>query len=228
MKSLLSTISIILFVILAILLAIGLILGWSLGLGWLLQRWIGLTLFEGAVLVMLASAGVAYLIKSLLTSTQQQLMAPRPWPPNEVELEDESGDALDDWAAPHYPIPTERFRPRSGFLTGKDLFKYEVANNISLAMAAEPKSVGMMNPQQVNEVSIRLAGIVADILKKRRNPNQTKISVKGLRQQMTQMDLRPYDQDLLELTVQTSNQLLADDEDLLEIVRFKLWDEPYE
>jgi len=103
--------------ILVLLLSTALILLWSLGLGWILSLILPLELFEGALLVMIASiTSVAILMYSVRSFE-----------------EDPKLELLDT-------LPIERFTGGSDRPTLEQLFRYQLANDMVMIFEDEPST----------------------------------------------------------------------------------------
>lgn len=193
-----------------------LLFGWSLGLGWLITRLLSFTLFEGTLLGLLITIVVISALGRVILSG----MPSEPlWLDEDWEDEDEDED---------YSIPPTRFWKRENERTAEKFTHYVLANEIYREATDSPKARGFMGEQQLQELSIRLGELALEVLKKKRkNARNLLITINQLQQQMTQMNLQPYDREILALTVDVVNDLLmedADDEGMLSsIIRQKLW-----
>src|SRR5690606_7611127 len=105
-------------------------------------------------------------------------------------------------------------------------FLYELANSIYAEVDQNEQVNGFMDKTQRKELAVRLAEICTASLKekagKRRPPSLT---VSDLRQQMTAMELQPYDDDLLSVTVAVVN-LDLQLPPLQDVIYKKLWNQP--
>jgi hypothetical protein len=169
--------------ILVLLLSTALILLWSLGLGWILTLILPLELFEGALLVMIASiTSVAILMYSVRSFE-----------------EDPKLELLDT-------LPIERFTGGSDRPTLEQLFRYQLANDMVMIFEDEPSTTNLMDQRQREELAIRLSEICSAAVRNKptriKNP---KISKADLKKQMSKMNLKPYDDNLLDIAVKTTN-----------------------
>jgi hypothetical protein len=217
MKAILQLILLVLAIILLILLAACLVLLWGLAVGGLVIRlpWFAFTLFEATVLALLASLPIFYLAGNILYA---MFKVPLTNLPNDIDIED-----YEPWL--EYEIPQTRFMS-NGRHTGESTVRYELANNINIAFQAAPNQKGHMNKQQLRELSVRLAELAVPLLKKKpRNAKRITISLSALKQQIQKVGQQPYDDDILRLAVMTINELLDEDEEVADIVRYKMWQE---
>ncbi len=192
--------------ILACLLGITILLAWSIGLGWLLGKIFEFTLFEGSLLALISSIAVVYVLFRLLSLN-----------PADVDLE-EAGLAL-----PAYEIPMNRFYKTDADKTLGAWFTYTLSNNIYIEFQTMPHSAGLMDKAQLQELAIRLAGIIVTMLEhKSVRAKRIRITQAELRKQMVQMDQKPYDEDILAAAVQATN-LQLDLEAAETVVRSRLW-----
>lgn len=195
------------------------LLGVGIGLGWVLTLIFPFTLFEGSVLAVIATA----LVGNFWLNTFNQFKT------DDVYDEYERNMALlDDEDEKDYPeydeIPTERFYKTADEQTGEAMFRHQIANGIYIAFQDEPHTVGPMGPSQTKELAVRLADLAMALCK--RKPPHTKtfrITKSALKKEMTKMGLRPYDDDILNVTVKATNAELLD-EIMDDIIRQKLWD----
>jgi hypothetical protein len=197
------------FLLLAIV-GVALFAAWSIGLGWLLAQLLPFTLFEGSLLMMLASIAVAYVGRQLLSTL----------PGNELPIEEEEISAF------AYTMPARRFYQTEGDKTAEAWFRFQLANNILEDVADEPRVVRQMSPTQLEELAVRLTDVVVGVLK--RKPKRTKrvaVTIGALQQEMIKTGQKPYDDDILQAAVSSVNALLFFDEEMADIVREKRWDE---
>ena len=197
------------FVLLA---AVGIVLltGWSIGLGWLLARLLPvLTLFEASLLIMLATIAVAYLGSRVMAM---------PVPGAELAEELEDLDIS--------PIPAERFYEGEAGKTGEAVLRYRLANSIYLDLEDEPDVSRMMRRDQLEELAIRLTDIAVGMLKRRgKQSGRIGLTVSALAKEMEKKGQKPYDADIMQVAVDSINEQLFFDLDLIEIVREKRWNE---
>lgn len=188
--------------ILVLLLSTALILLWSLSFGWVLTLILPLELFEGALLVMIASitsvAGLMYSMRSIREDSKLELL-----------------DAL----------PIERFTSDSDSLTMEQLFRYQIANDMVMTFEDEPSTANLMDERQRGELAVRLSEICSTTLRKKpANTKNPQISKAALKKQMNEMKLKPYDDDLLNIAVEATNAHLQRPL-WQEVFASQLWDE---
>ena len=195
-------------VVLFVVVGTAVVLGWSIGIGWLLTLFLPFTWFEVSLLVMVASIAISALGVRLL------MTVPAPSPLTDT----------DELYEP--PISTERFYPSSGRVTFEAWFRFEMANDIYWELTDTPSIVNSMDEQETKELDIRLTDIAANLLKNRTsNAYRIKVSKNQLMQQMKKMQLRPYDDDILQAAAEAITLRLSDDEMMADMVREKSWDE---
>jgi hypothetical protein len=75
---------------------------------------------------------------------------------------------------------------------------------------------------------LHLMAVLFIIFKRTRGGHQgtPKISMASLKKQMNKMGQKPYDDDILRAAVSATNYLLEENEQLITIIRLRLWDEP--
>lgn len=208
MRSLLAFFSVALIVLLGMLLLVSLFLAWSLGVGWLLQQVVPLTLFEASLLSSVASVAAGAVIARVLSGPLFSGIGEE----DEIDFHDE-------------PIPFTRFYPPGQMGLLKHWFNFRLANEIYVHLLqredAEP------DEDVLEEMAIDLAEIAIGVLK--RKPPGTKrplISLDAIQKEAGKSRDGSYNDEVLQLVVQVTNDLLADDRDLTRIVRRRLWDEP--
>ena len=212
MRFLLGTLFTILIFLLIGTLAISLLVFWSAGLSWLLIKLLPLTLFEGALLILLATIFVLYVAVKLLSDI------PRPdsngLPPT-ISLSDDDA------------IPDDRFWQSADEKTNEAWFRYAIANELYEDISDMELDLTLGKAQQ-KELAIRLTDIVVAVLKVRnyrKNARRVAITLPQLKEQMEKLGQRPYDDDILETAVSTVNIRLSYDEELVDIVINKTWNE---
>lgn len=188
------------------------VLGLALGIGWLLTLFLPFSLFEATLLGILAAGITLIFWRSIIFS------AP-PFPLGEEMIEPEPET-----------IPEARFWRRDEDRTWERWFRYTFANTIYDEIFDAPRWPTQMNETQLEETAIRLANITVDGLKTK-SPRTKRLSVnKGLlKQEMLKIGHPLYDDHVLTAAVGAINEeLLYLDEDLREVMREGLWDEPAE
>lgn len=217
-----------LIVLVGLALIMGLILAWSLGWGVLLRNWLSLTLFEGAVLILGASY-LAFQVGSFVLGRfvdNDMSLSTSDFDDDEDEFDDDDEYDEDDEQL-SYPILAKRFTSAPNGGTWEAWTRYIIANNICLALTAEPEVAGYLNERQKQEVSIRLADVVVSVLQHvKSSSSQPRITITGLKHQMDSMNLQPYEDELLLTTVRVVNMGLRAEPHLKQVVRDKLWSEP--
>lgn len=198
------------FVLLAVV-GIVLLIGWSIGLGWLLARLLpAFTLFEASLLIMLATIAVAYVGSRAMAM-----------PLSGTEVEEEAEDLEES------PIPAERFYRDQGGKTGEAVLRYRLANSIYLDLEDEPDVTRMMRHDQLEELAIRLTDIAVGMLKRRgKQSGRLGLTVAAMAKEMNKKGQKPYDTDIMQVAVDSINEQLFFDLDLIGIVRAKRWNEP--
>ncbi|MEE8391785.1 MAG: hypothetical protein V3S14_13455 [Anaerolineae bacterium] len=199
--------------------SLALVLGIAIGLGWVLTLFLPFTLFEGAFLVMAASAvigTVGYNLVRALSDFIPQL--------SDFDDEDEDKDEDDE---DYDDIPASRFFKTVTEQTWETWFRYEIANDIYVEFQAAPKRIAPMGDRQLQELAIRLADTAVAILKaKSSRAKRLEITKATLERQMTKTGQRPYDDDILNLAVNAIGENLDYYyEDFIEVIRGKLWNE---
>lgn len=199
----------ILLVLLFIVVGTAVVLGWSIGIGWLLTLILPFTWFEASLLAMLASAAIGALGVRMLMSVPSSL-GPAP---DVAELEE-------------MPIASERFYPAKGSVTSEAWFRYEMANDIYWELTDTDTVINSIGESEMKELAIRLADVVVELLKNRTGRSlHINVTRNQLRQQMKKMELRPYDDDILEAAAAAASLRLSFDEMMADVVREKSWAE---
>lgn len=208
MRSILEIFSTALIILLGMLLLVSLFLAWALGVGWLLQRIIPLTLFEASLLSLVASLAAGAILVRLFSS----LLIPGSDEEHDFDLHDE-------------PIPFTRFYPPGQVGLLKHWFTFRIANEIYVHLM--PREGADADEAVLEEMAIDLAEIAVGVLK--RKPPGTKrplISLDAMQKEAGGRRDGSHDDETLQMVVQVTNDLLTDDKDLTRIVRRRLWDEP--
>jgi hypothetical protein len=191
------------------LIAISIILGWSILFGWVLKQVVSFSLFESTLLVLIASALVIQIVSRLVQ-------------PSNI-TDDQFADAFENIIEPH--IPPTRFYKTDTDKTWEAWFNFVVSNSIYDELEDEESSRSM-NKQQLQELAIRLSEVGTAMFKAQSGRSRhASISPTALKQQMRKMNLKPYDDDILDLAAIGINIALA--LPTVELVhRAKLWDKP--
>ena len=119
-----------------------------------------------------------------------------------------------------------RFSVNEEEVTDEAWFRFEIANEIFDNLVNMERELAMGEAQQ-KELAVRLTDVVVAVLKGRKHNRRTysvRVTVEQLRKQLEAMGQQPYDTDLLETAVATTNMRLSYDEDLADVVRDKTWD----
>jgi hypothetical protein len=192
-----------------------LVLGIAIGVGWILTLILPFTLFEGALLVMLASVIVGIIGSNLVRSLSDSA-----W--------DLTDDDYDEGEDDRGGIPASRFFKTSADGTWEAWFRYEIANDIYGEFLVSPTQIAPMDDRQLQELAIRLADTAVAILKARKpRVRRVEITQAMLAREMTKAGQQPYDDDILGMAVTAiSMNLDYYQEDLIRIIRDKSWDEP--
>ncbi len=180
------------------LLGIALFLGWAILLGSLLMHLVpSFSLFEASLLVSIATLAVGYVLSRILSSF------PR------FDFEDE--DAVS--SLPLVEIPPSRFYKNPSEKTWEAWLCYYLANEILYLLEKAPRVADAMEKPQRQELAIRMAEIgVARLKRKSTRAKRLKVTADELKQQMTAMGLKPYDDDLLHVAVSACNMALLQPE----------------
>jgi hypothetical protein len=175
------------------LLLISALLGWSIALGAALAAIFDFSLFEGAVLALIATGIV---LGSVIGIIRYSVSENRP-----SSLDNPYEEAL---------IPVERFTSRPQRATWDHIFRFNLANDILEALADRDMPANL-NRAQREQLAIHLSEIVAAEIKARQPPRRGPLQINAdeLKARMAAMDLTPYDDEILETTVLIANQLTA-------------------
>jgi hypothetical protein len=193
-------------------------LGFAIGVGWLMTLFLPFSLFEASLLALITSIVVGslwyYLIGSVLGLRHQT---------DFDDLEDDFEQDVDQ-------IPTHRFYQSNTDKTWEAWLRQHLANSIYYEFQESPQPVAPMGKKQIQELAIRLADISIEILKtKTGQAKRLNISATALKKQMGKIGQRPYDDDILGLAALAINsELTYHYEELLRVVKAKLWKLPYD
>ena len=187
--------------------SLALVLGIFLFIGWLLTLFLPFSLFEGALLSMIASLliGIIYTILRFGVSGE----------------EDENDFEADE-------IPGSRFWSTSAERTWENWFRYIIANSVYEDLLESPHWVEIMSEENLQDLCIGLADAALEILKAK-SPRATRLRVsKGsLKHEMVKIGHPSYQDGILNPAVAAVNAVLMPMEGLLrQIVREQSWDEP--
>ena len=206
---------IILAIVLTIVVSLALMIGISLGIGWILTLFLPFSLFEGTLLGIIAVLATAGFWYNLLRS-----VPPFGWEEEEEDFETEE----------EAEIPPSRFWKKSADRTWEKWLEYVLANSIYEDLLDSPRGMGGMQEKQLQELAVRLAkAAVMAVQTKSPRAKRLRVSRKMLKQAMAKMGQRPYDDELLDIAVEATNiELVYLGEELREVIRDRLWDEPTE
>jgi hypothetical protein len=212
MRGFLPTILMVILIIVLIVISLALVMGIALGVGWVLTRFLPFSLFEATLLGMIAAFVTWTIWRNILGSVPDFGVG---------EEEEETEPDLDE-------IPLSRFCRTDADKTWENLFRYEIANTVYEGFFDSPGRIGQMNERQLQELSIRLTDAAIAALKAKSLRTKRLRMTKGmLKHEMTKMGQQPYDDDILDTAVSAINdELISSQEDLREVIKDKLWDEP--
>ncbi len=197
-------------------LALVLLLGWSLALGWLLTQFVpALSLFEGGLLVMLATLAVAYLAARIASALYEITnLSPS-----------EFADGEEAWEE---VFPLEQFQQAGNPLTWEVFFKHRLANWVYIDISTELRSAHLANPGQREALALRLTDVAFDVLKGCKRVSPVSLTLAAMKKEMERTGQRPYDDDILQIAVGATNLLLASDAELAQVARQKRWGELFD
>jgi len=197
-------------IIVLIVVSFALIFGVALGVGWILTRFLPLSLFEATLLGMIAALVTWNFWRNVLSPIETS-------GPDEEELESDL-----------YEIPPSRFYKTDADKTWQNWFRYVLANTVYEDFLDSPGRIGQMNDRQLQELSIRLTDAAIGALKvKSPRTRRWEVSQGALKNEMIKIGQQPYDDDILDTAVGAINDELSYLQDeLREVIRGKLWDEP--
>ena len=197
----------VILMVLLVVISLAFILGISLGVGWVLTLLLPFSLFEGTLLGMIA----------VLASGMVWYTVFRSVPVLEFE-EEEDG------------ISESRFWQTSGERTWENWFRYVLADSIYEDVVESRGWMGGMDERQQQEQSIQLADAALGVLKRRaRQAKGLRVTRRMLRQELVKAGRGPYEDELLDVAVAAVNvELVHLEEELREVARGQMWDEPAE
>lgn len=200
--------------ILLITTTLALVIGLALGIGWVLTLFLPVSLFEGALLGMIAAFITGRLCYSLWrSSTRFQRVEAK----EEEEEEEEEADG----------VSKSQFWRTSEERTWENWFRYTLANVIYDDLSESPHWLESLSEEQEQALVIRLADAALEGLKAQAyTGKRMRVSRGILRQEMTKRGDQTYPDGLLNLAVRAVNMELEYlEEDLREVARGRLWDE---
>jgi hypothetical protein len=201
----------IILIIILLVISFALVFGVALGVGWILTLFLPFSLFEATLLGMIAALVIWTIWRNILGSVEDFGF-------DEEETEEPD---LDE-------IPMSRFCRTDADRTWENWFRYVIANTVYEDFLDSPGRIARMNEMQLQELSIRLTDAAIAALK-RKSPRTKRLRVtKGmLKHEMTKIGQQPYDDDILDTAVSAIEiELISSQEELREVIRGKLWDEP--
>jgi hypothetical protein len=207
----------ILLIILIVALALvsfALVAGIFLGIGWVLTLVLPFSLFEGTVVSMIAAVVTFAVWGRILGILSRLLGIVPPWEAAEEEEE----------------IPESRFWESKADRTWENWFKYVFANAVYEDLVDSLDWAEDTSEQAMRALSIRLAdAAVAGLKEKSPRTKRLRVTEGMLRHQLAQMGGQEYPDEVLETAAQAMNvQLRYWKDEVWEVIRGNLWDEPAE
>jgi hypothetical protein len=204
---------IILIVVLA-LVSFALVAGIFLGIGWVLTLVLPFSLFEGTVVSMIAAVVTFAVWGRILGVLARLLGITPPWEAAEEEEE----------------IPESRFWESKADRTWENWFKYVLANAAYEDLVDSLDWAEDTSEQAMRILSIHLAdAAVAGLKEKSPRTKRLRVTEGMLRHQLAQMGGQVYPDEVLETAAQAMNvQLRYWKDEVWEVIRGNLWDEPAE
>ena len=199
-------------IIIVIVISFALVLGVALGVGWILTLFLPFSLFEATLLGMIAAIAICTAWYNILRSVE-------PFGFDE-EYEEPGLEDPDE-------IPPSRFYRTDADRTWENWFRYILAN-VTYDDFLDLGGFAQMNDRQLQELSIRLTDAAIAALKVKSSRTKRLRVTKGmLKHEMTKMGQQPYDDEILDTAISAINDELGDlQEDLRDVIRGKLWNEP--
>jgi hypothetical protein len=207
----------ILLIILIVALALvsfALVAGIFLGIGWVLTLVLPFSLFEGTVVSMIAAVVTFAVWGRILGILSRLLGIVPPWEAAEEEEE----------------IPESRFWESKADRTWENWFKYVFANAVYDDLVDSLDWAEDTSEQAMRILSIHLAdAAVAGLKEKSPRTKRLRVTEGMLRHQLAQMGGQEYPDEVLETAAQAMNvQLRYWKDEVWEVIRGNLWDEPAE
>lgn len=191
-------------------LVIAVILGISLGSGWLLTLILPLSLFEGTVLILMVVSFTLYLVRSGSNPFYSDL---------DIDDEPTYKTFDSDWL-----IKADRFQRGEEGNSWGNCMHYVLSNQVYIEMEKEPEVVLNMSTVQRQELAVRLAGIaVGALMYLRPKGGQYRMTISALKRELNRHGLKPYDKELLQLTMYVVNSKLQRGELLFDVVDEEMW-----
>ena len=216
-----AIVGVLLLVLAVVFISMALVLGFAMGIGWLLTLFLPFDLFQASLLAIIAAVIAVVFWRTFLSS-----VLPFGLGEDEYDEEDEYDYVDDDFNR----IPESRFFKKNADKTWEAWLQYHIANSIYIEFQDSDQPVAPMGEKQLQELAIRLADITISLLKtKSSRAKQLKVTIAVLKRQMNKMGQRPYDENILRLaTTAINDELDYHYEDVIMVIRSKLWNEFYD
>ena len=181
----------------------------GIGAGRILMHFVALTLFEAAVLSLMAGCVAGYLTFRILRG----------------RVGDEDSDFVDDDTIA--AIPTARFAQNRGDLTHAGVVQYLLANAIYSAWVADPELVRRRSDAEWKELAVELAqGVTALLRAKPPHTRQIRVGAEALRRELTKLGLGEEANSLYDPCQRAVKRTVELNQDhIVEIIRERTWDE---
>ena len=179
----------------------------GIGAGKILMRFVALSLFEAAVLSLIAGSVAGYLTWRILRTRV-----------------DEDSDFVDD--DPFGAIPTTRFAKDGRELTQAGLVQYLLANAIYSAWMAETELAWSRNDAEWKELAVQLAQEVTTWLRaKPPQTRQVRVGADVLRRELSKLGLGEETDALYGPSLRAVRETVEVSQDhIVEIIREQSWD----
>ena len=207
------TLLLVILVIALLAISFAIAFGVALGVGWVLARFLPFSLFEATLLGMIAAIITWNAWRNILGSVGD--FGSYDADEEEPKLEDPD------------EIPPSRFYKTDADRTWENWFRYILANT-TYEDFLDSGWTAHMNDRQLQELSIRLTDAAVAALKaKSSRTKRLRVSKGMLKNEMTKMGQQPYDDDILDIAINAINDELGTlQEELRDVIRGKLWNEP--
>ncbi|MBC8262638.1 MAG: hypothetical protein H8E47_00750 [Anaerolineales bacterium] len=198
-----------------LIISFALVFGIALGVGWILTLFLPFSLFEATLLGMIAAMVTWNVWRNIFSPIE-------PFGSNDYNDYEEEPE-LEDFDE----IPPSRFYKTDADRTWENWFRYMIANT-TYDDFLDSGGFAQMNDRQLQELSIRLADAAIAALKaKSPRTKRPRVSKEMLKHEMTKMGQKPYDDDILDTAISAiSDELDSLQEELRDVIRGKLWNEP--
>jgi hypothetical protein len=214
----LVAVGIILLVLLVALVSMALVLGFAMGIGWIMTRFLPLDLFQASLLALLTAV--------IVGTFWYNFLGAMPGFGSTSADNDEEFDEEDDYNR----ISSSRFFKNDAERTWETWLRYHLANGVYMEFQDSPQPVAPMGDKQQQELAIRLADLSIALLKSK-SPRGRRVNVNmtDLKRQMDKMGQRHYDDNILQLAIMALNEeLVYHTDEILDVIRLKLWNAPFE